>query len=979
MKIKNNIFKIALLTSVSFALSTSLLINLNVKSTEAQAASHADNYSPYYYSGNYYSFIDGEETDGMNGTLRQDLTSNIFPKHFYSYYKDGEDHLSTQLQFADEDPTNSNNMVYFYTRDSVTKNAAKTWNREHVWCQSLSSGNWGTTKGGTDLLHLRPTYNDVNSTRNNYPYGETDKSKPKTYNGIFYGYLSGGYFEPLDSVKGDVARIIMYLWTTYKGYYANELNITNVIKDYNTLLRWHTIDRPDLLEGNRNDYVQSSGQQNRNPFVDHPEYAWRIFGSQASESVENECMAAYPSNGGSPIEPTGVQLDKTSASVTVGNTLKLKATLQPAGAAGVVSWSSSNTSVATVSDNGLVTANSVGSATITAFVDEDDDGVADLGELKATCTVTVNPLSALTEPIYLDYTSLTGKGAEIDSENALSKVGRNNAHIRTVATTKIYDGNGNGGALADTAGLLKTGTSSAVGRITFTLDGYANKVRILCHDFYKKDASHQTNNNSVNVNGSGSQLAPFNESVTFETLTFDLNDEDSEIEIVTSNRIFIKNIEISYEDSSVTYYTVDFNSNGGTSVESQMILEGDTVQEPTEPIKASDMEYDYSFDGWYDNSECAGDEYDFNTPIASDLTLYAKWNQTERSAKDVIESKKTRATLSYAGYTKGNGAIDELDNSTTGVTNQTYTDWENDNFESGVKYAGKTAGQYSSIQMRTKNSNEGLITIVNTNNLDVKKITIRWNSNTSDGRVLRVYGKNTAYSAPADLFDDNTQGTLITSFTYDKNGENNTEASFEVTGSYKFIGLRSGDSALFIDSIDVQWGNVGSYEYEDIAIRFGGLISTSLWDRLDTNEHLIQGYGVMISYDEVGIQEWYDAAKTNQNTIDEAIDEMFGVISGKDYYFPLTNEKTHPAVAIDSQKVGEPEGDYYVWNLYKKVSNQNLTKFYTAVAYIRTGDDIIFLNEITASTQSLANDMIESGDYDEESYGGSLYNLATLQ
>ena len=381
---KNKLFKIITLVT-TFAVGITLAVNHNVNPVKAETVTYDFNYDPYTYSGSFYSDkeIDFDATGGMNGELRTTLRSKLTPEAFYTYYKQGETHLATQLQYCDEDPTNKNNMVYFYTRDSVAKNPATTWNREHVWCQSRSNDNWGTDEGGVDLLHLRPTYNVANSTRNNFPYGDTNHTNPKTTEGCFYGYLVNGYFEPLDCVKGDVARIIMYVWTIYDGYKNyNSLSIPNIIRDYDTLLRWHTLDKPDVLEGNRNDYVQTSRQKNRNPYVDHPELAWKIFGDQASTSIKNACMEAYPANGGGSgqtIDPTGISLNKSTASVSAGKTLQLRATLQPTGASGTVTWSSNNTSVATVDSNGLVTAKTAGQATITATV----------GTYSATCVITV--------------------------------------------------------------------------------------------------------------------------------------------------------------------------------------------------------------------------------------------------------------------------------------------------------------------------------------------------------------------------------------------------------------------------------------------------------------------------------------------------------------------------------------------------------------------------------------------------------------
>ena len=299
---KKNMIKLASLVTV-FAFGLGLAINTQKQPIAVEAAQHTANYADYTYTGNYYSSLDTSGTDGLNGTFLNALYTHIFPKAWYTYSGNSTGTLGQELQKADEDPTNSSNMVLLYTRDSIKKTAATVnnvmqWNREHVWPQANSSNCWGTEKGGTDLLHLRPTYETTNSARENLKYGYVSGNPSALkYEGMTYGYSSGGYFEPIDAVKGDVARIIMYVYAAYNTYYGNKLSITNVFASYDTLLKWHTADKPDAMEGHRNDYVESSNQKNRNPFVDHPEYAWRIFGDSCSAAVKQACMEAYPIEG----------------------------------------------------------------------------------------------------------------------------------------------------------------------------------------------------------------------------------------------------------------------------------------------------------------------------------------------------------------------------------------------------------------------------------------------------------------------------------------------------------------------------------------------------------------------------------------------------------------------------------------------------------------------------------------------------------
>ncbi len=101
------------------------------------------------------------------------------------------------------------------------------------------------------------------------------------------------------------------------------------------------------------------------------------------------------------IYATSISLNKTSATLTEGNTLQLTATVLPSNATNkTVTWSTSNSSVATVNSNGLVTAIAPGSATITART---TDGT----NLSATCNVTVQPNIIYATSITLNQTSAT--------------------------------------------------------------------------------------------------------------------------------------------------------------------------------------------------------------------------------------------------------------------------------------------------------------------------------------------------------------------------------------------------------------------------------------------------------------------------------------------------------------------------------------------------------------------------------------------
>ena len=164
----------------------------------------------------------------------------------------------------------------------------------------------------------------------------------------------------------------------------------------------------------------------------------------------------------------------------------------------------------------------------------------------ATYDISVKALAPINDNIVLDYSELTATGDLIAAGDALSLVGRSNSHFKSVGVTRIYNGNGSGGAYPSTSGLLKTGTSSDAAQIVFSLDGLVNRVSLLCHDWFKKTESNPTNSNTISVNGSDARLAPYNETGSFENMVFKLAEPSKTVTIDIANRTFIKEIRITY-------------------------------------------------------------------------------------------------------------------------------------------------------------------------------------------------------------------------------------------------------------------------------------------------------------------------------------------------------------------------------------------------------------------------------------------------
>lgn len=149
--------------------------------------------------------------------------------------------------------------------------------------------------------------------------------------------------------------------------------------------------------------------------------------------------------------------------------------------------------------------------------------------------------------------------------------------------------------------------------------------------------------------------------------------------------------------------------------------------------------------------------------------------------------------------------VDVLTNANTiNESSTTYKDWTTETFETGATYTGDSAGDASTIQLRSDVKN-GLYSgfVSTTTGGLVKKVKVTWNTKTSATRYIEVYGSNTAYTATADLYDLAKRGTLLGVLTYASAEANSAELT--VSGEYAYVGVRSRKSAQYLDSVEITW------------------------------------------------------------------------------------------------------------------------------------------------------------------------------
>jgi endonuclease I/chitodextrinase len=272
----------------------------------------------------YYNDVD-LTANGLQ--LRDNLATKIINTHtnFLSYTEVWE-----ALKITDLDPTDATNskvlLIYGssdtdgnYVTDrtrSKTANggtAGTDWNREHTYAKSLGTPNLGTSGPGSDAHHLRAADVTLNGNRS---------SKKFAAGSGVAGDSNGGWY-PGDEWKGDIARMMMYMYLRYGNQCLPSgvaIGTTNTV-DANMidlLLQWNAEDPVSQVEDNRNTYLSDAtntyGQGNRNPFIDNPYLATRIWGGPTAEDRWNTTPDTQAPS--APTNLTASNITNTTADLT---------------------------------------------------------------------------------------------------------------------------------------------------------------------------------------------------------------------------------------------------------------------------------------------------------------------------------------------------------------------------------------------------------------------------------------------------------------------------------------------------------------------------------------------------------------------------------------------------------------------------------------------------------------------------------------
>jgi endonuclease I len=264
----------------------------------------------------YYDTVDKSTPQSMRDSLHE-----IIDDHTRFPYTSSATDTWDVLEIADEDQDNPNNIITIYRNATYLKvhGGNDFYNREHTWPKSYGFPDNGPDLNYpyTDMHHLFLADADYNFNRSNKPYdncGSVCVGYPTLENndrgGIGGAYPSDtnwtegaytdGKWETWSGRRGDVARAMMYMDVRYAGGTHGVTGATEpdlILTDDRTLmnqsntgdneasgymgllsvlLQWHEEDPVDLVEAQHHETV-ASFQGNRNPFIDHPEWAECVF------------------------------------------------------------------------------------------------------------------------------------------------------------------------------------------------------------------------------------------------------------------------------------------------------------------------------------------------------------------------------------------------------------------------------------------------------------------------------------------------------------------------------------------------------------------------------------------------------------------------------------------------------------------------------------------------------------------------------
>ena len=550
------------------------------------------------------------------------------------------------------------------------------YNREHSWPQSWF-GDQGVPK--CDMHHIYPTDGKVNAQRSNFPYGEVKKATWTSQNGSKLGtpkdalnYTGPTVFEPIDAYKGDIARGLFYMSVCYCNDDSNwgtsgMTNKSEILPWAMTmLLRWSDNDPVSQKEIDRNNAVHEV-QGNRNPFIDHPEYAHMIWDENWSGG-NNYAITCTTTSNGSVSAPANAMEGSTVAITATPNAGYMVGTYS------VYKTGSPSTTV-TVSSNGTFTMPGYDVTVSVTFVRNNTNynialGTVNHGTISASATtatsgttITLNATPETGYSLYAWYVFKTGDMNTTVSVNgnsfimpafnvtvmaSFSQGNTNGDYVKVTTAPSDWSGEylivcenynvafngtveagwGRCSGVTITNATIASNTITDAYKVTVSKEGTGYKFRFPDNKYMSWTGAKTFAENTSAVAYSIS-LNNGNALISYESniLYYNYNQGSGGLRSYSTTGQTSIQLYKKSPNATAPTHTIYFNGNGNTGGS----MSNQTVNEH-EPTALNDNTFEktgFVFDSWNTAADGSGDYYADGATVTllDDITLYAQWDK----------------------------------------------------------------------------------------------------------------------------------------------------------------------------------------------------------------------------------------------------------------------------------------------------------------------------------------------------------------
>ena len=760
----------------------------------------------------YYSYDSGSAVWQMYEIADRDWEKS--PASSISGYNSKTNKISGYTYGTSTSSKGSNPYVHALYNNRDVDNGARAWDshgersnawtieREHVWPKSQGFEASGAGGARGDPMHLMAANGTSNGMHSNLFYGYVDKSKTYKDAGSTHSSCSGNLtgtsktikqntvFEPQDSDKGDIARAIFYMVARYNylsksdsdGINTNNPNLTLVQEDnyYSSytsststpgkmgimtdLLNWHHIDPVDEFEIHRNNLLYTNFTNNRNPFIDFPEWADFIWGTVSYTGRQYNSYSSTPTGyatpssdkingyndqGGSSVAVTGVELDESSIEVEVGSADTLVATVSPSNASDKsVTWESANSSIATVT-NGVVRGISVGTTTITVTTTD--------GSYTDTCSVEVKAASGGGDTPSEPTTVSTTIATYASSNNWVSGTKYENLSLDgNVTLTASSQGNN-----------TNTGKYYSTGNDWRFYQSESGAIQISVSSGYELDSvtfTYNATNNGVLKDTNGTTISTGTAvSLSGDSVTFNAGSTSG-----ANGNVKITEISVTYHSTSAPVKTLSSIA-VKTPPNNLSYVEGDSFS-PTGLVITATYSDSTTSDITYSDNE---DEFDFepsdNLQVGDTSITISFEGKTCSQAISVSASSKTLDSISIHGQTTSFEIGDDFEFG--GVVTATFSNSSTEDVTSSATFSGynmNALGAHTvTVSYTYKGSTESAsytIIVNDANAKSYKRITSMDDIEDGGRYVLVGYRSSSSqyYAMPSYSSGNNIPGVAVT-------------------------------------------------------------------------------------------------------------------------------------------------------------------------------------------------------------------------